>query len=625
MIVTLAGHVDHGKTAIVKALTGIETDRLEEERRRGLTIDLGFAYCDLGSERVGFVDVPGHHRFIHNMIAGVAEHQHALLIVAADDGVMPQTKEHLQILTLMGLRHGTIVLNKIDLVSEERKQEVREDISALVANSSLRDVEIVEVSATNGAGVAHLTHALTDAALQFRKSESERCFRLAVDRSFSPRGVGTVVTGTVHDGNLTVGQQLTLSDPLSTVRVRSLVVNGIDSESASAGDRCGVQISDARASDVPRGAWLRDPDAFSETQHLTLLLDVIDDFPRTVKNWSPIHVYHATSHAQGRLALLEGQLQAGDTGFVDLNCSTPLQVCVGDRLVVRDHDLQRTLGGGLVVSTTLSAGRRRSEQRLSVLLSTKPAIQRSDFVDCVVRRSQHEVVDLETHRRAWNLPQTVLEDVKASNNFIVLEGKALHTKYCSKLESQLLEIAERFHTEFPNSTGLRTDQFQRDGSFQNETLNFVLQKCVAEAKLELNGAKFSLPGRSPQLSDYDSKLYEQVLPLIDIHQPKTTGDVAKLLKVPLRELEREMARFAKAQLLVQVSPRRYFTRQKLIDLAEKVQSIGENGSFTVRDVRDASNIGRMVIIDVLEYFDRQRFTQRHGDQRILIGSAEKIV
>ena len=625
MIVTLAGHVDHGKTAIVKALTGVETDRLEEERRRGLTIDLGFAYCDLGTERVGFVDVPGHHRFIHNMIAGVAEHQHALLIVAADDGVMPQTKEHLQILTLMGLRHGTIVLNKIDLVSEQRTHEVREDISALVANSFLRDAEIVEVSATNGAGVAHLTHALTDAAHQFKKSESDRCFRLAVDRSFSPRGVGTVVTGTVHDGNLIVGQQLTLSDPLSAVRVRSLVVNGIDSESASAGDRCGVQISNARASDVPRGAWLRDPDAFSETQHLTLLLDVIDDFPRAVKNWSPIHVYHATSHAQGRLALLEGQLQAGDTGFVDLNCSTPLQVCVGDRIVVRDHDLQTTLGGGLVMSTSPVAGRRRTKRRLSLLRKSELAIQKSDYIACLKHRSSVEIVELDAYRRSWNLPASAIEEIKSRTDWVVLEGNALRVESLYQVKSEILKIATRFHEQYPDRTGMRMDEFQREGTFQNETLAFVLSWCVADSKLELTGGRYALAGRSPQLPEYDSDLFGRVLPLIDIHQPKTTGDISKSLKLPLRELEREMTRFAKARLLIQVTPRRYFTGNKLLNLAHLVEKIGANGSFTVRDVRDASNIGRMIVIDVLEYFDRRRFTQRRGDLRIVIGSAENVV
>ena len=618
MIVTLAGHVDHGKTSIVKALTGVETDRLEEEKRRGLTIDLGFAYCDLAGVRVGFVDVPGHHRFIHNMIAGIAEQQHALLIVAADDGVMPQTKEHLQILALIGLQQGTVVINKGDLVSEDRVQSVRKQVQELIAPTFLRDANCIEVSAYTGRGIPELGEILTQSALEFQRTQIDRSFRLAIDRSFSPRGVGTVVTGTVLDGSVEEGQELTLSSPRVQVRVRSIVAKGIDSESASVGDRCGIQIAGVRASDVQRGAWLRDSLAYTESSHLTLHLQVLDDFPRIVRNWTPVHVYHATSHTQGRLALIDTQISPGQQGFVDLICNEPSQACVGDRVVIRDHDLQRTLGGGLVLATNQVKGRRRNPARLQMLNSILDFVLDTNFEEALSCNASFEVTDLDQYSRSWNLSPDSVRDFSIPHSLIDRESKVLGRDRYAKLQSRILQITEGFHELNPSIEGMRSSDYHRVESFESETLAFVLDHCVTESKLKLSSGRYSLPGWQPQLIKYNRELYDRVLPFIATHQPKSTGDISKALHIPLSELEREMQRFAKADLMVQVSARRYFTQEHLEKLKELVISLGKQGPFSVRNVRDASSIGRMIIIDVLEYFDRRRVTQRQGDQRVLL-------
>src|SRR4030095_5256364 len=265
MIVTLAGHVDHGKTTLVKALTGIDTDRLEEERRRGLTIDLGFAYTDIGGIRIGFVDVPGHHRFVHNMVAGVASRQVALLTVAAHDSVMPQTREHVGILHLLGLRRGIIAVTKTDMVGAEQLDEARRAIDALVAGTFLDSAPILAVSALTDLGMPELRAALADAARLDSAVSDEQCFRLAVDRAFNVKGTGLVATGTVHSGSARVGDELVLAPQGLRVRIRGLRVQDRDAESAVPGDRCALNVTAIERDQVTRGNWLVATDAFFPT------------------------------------------------------------------------------------------------------------------------------------------------------------------------------------------------------------------------------------------------------------------------------------------------------------------------------------------------------------------------
>jgi len=300
MIITLAGHVDHGKTTIVKAVTGIDTDRLAEEQARGLTIDLGFAYTDLDGHRIGFVDVPGHHSFIHNMIAGVARMQHALLTVAADDGIMPQTEEHLQILQLLGLDSGTVVLNKVDNADENQLQTVENQLRDCLKPTFLHAASIIKVSAKTGVGISTLQESLADAASRVERVPSSRAFRLPIDRVFSRQGLGTIVTGTVYDGEVNVADDVYLSAIQKNVRVRRLVANGLPSQIARAGDRCGLQIAGVNASEISRGDWLRARDTIATTDTMTLQFELAEGFSREIKNWCHVHVYHGTAHRLGK-------------------------------------------------------------------------------------------------------------------------------------------------------------------------------------------------------------------------------------------------------------------------------------------------------------------------------------
>ena len=336
MIVTLAGHVDHGKTSLVRAITGIDTDTLREEQRRGLTIDLGFAYAVDGEDSgdvLGFVDVPGHHRFIHNMVAGVAAMQYALLTVAADDGPMPQSREHLQILELTGLRQGIVALTKCDRVGPDRVLAAENEIRALVAGTFLEGATIVRTSAQTGFGIPELTRALWTAHRGADRQVSSGQFRLAVDRTFNVRGSGLVVTGTVHAGRVVRNQEVAVFPTDDKARVRSIRAQNYQVDGAGAGDRTALNLAGVDLHRIGRGCWLTETPC-PPHRNFAVDLRVVNDFPRPVKHWLPVHVYHATFHTTAHLALLRsGHLAAGQHGDVELVTDEPLCARHGDHIV----------------------------------------------------------------------------------------------------------------------------------------------------------------------------------------------------------------------------------------------------------------------------------------------------
>ena len=289
MIITLAGHVDHGKTSLVQALTGINTDRLDEEKKRGLTIDLGFAY--LGDGSLGFVDVPGHQKFIHNMVAGIAAQQHGLMVIAADDGPMPQSQEHLDILELIGVSSGTIALTKFDLVDKHRLIECEQEIAELVDKSSFENAAIFKTSINEPDSFKPLLDHLKKQLDQNKTSSGEKVFRIAIDRAFAISGAGTVITGTVHSGSVTINDTLILYPSNKSVKVRGLRAQNSEVETAKLGDRCSINLSGISVDEIERGDWLSTM-PLPKLTNLSVDLKLLPNFPRAIKHWSPIHIYH---------------------------------------------------------------------------------------------------------------------------------------------------------------------------------------------------------------------------------------------------------------------------------------------------------------------------------------------
>lgn len=619
MIVTLAGHVDHGKTAIVKALTGVDTDRLEEEQARGLTIDLGFAYTDVDDHRIGFVDVPGHHNFIHNMIAGVARMQHALLVVAADDGVMPQTEEHLQILQLLGLKHGTVVLNKVDNVDNSQLEHVVLQLRNFLKHTFLRNAPIIETSATTGLGIEALRDSLSIRMGQLEKNLFPRAFRLAIDRVFAKQGLGTVVTGTVYDGDIRVGDDVYLSSVQKRVRIRRIVANGLPAQVATSGDRCGAQIAGVHSNEVSRGDWLRDPETVFATDTLTVQFELVSAFPRDIKNWCRVHVYHGPSHRLGKLFALEGILSQGTNGIIDLVVAEPLHVAIGDRIIVRDQGLERTMGGGIVIATTAPTTRRRLPARVQRLRDFTTVGASDSPQHALIQSCKTTCVNGDDFRLQWNLTKDQFNSFVDRNTIQQVNNRFLAKSTLETVRQELSSMLAEYHNSQSHEFGLTIKQLAKKTSRDLETLRFVLNYGQNTGQFHTKAGQYATTSRTDVTVSYNKDLYKNLLPLIDTKQPFPIGDIAREMKVPLRILENEIKRMLKAKLFVQVSDKRFFTKKRLQELAEIACALNMSGPFSVKQFRDRCGMGRMICIDVLEYFDKVRFTQREADTRRVVG------
>ncbi|OYX86638.1 MAG: selenocysteine-specific translation elongation factor, partial [Azorhizobium sp. 35-67-5] len=370
MIIGTAGHIDHGKTSLVKALSGVDTDRLKEEKARGISIDLGFAYLPVdGEQTLGFIDVPGHEKFVHTMLAGASGIDFALLVVAADDGVMPQTREHLAIIDLLGISHGIVALTKADLADAARLADVSAQIAATVAGTSLEGAGILPVSSATGAGIADLKARLVEAAHHLDHRDAGGRLRLAVDRSFTLAGAGTVVTGTILSGTVRTGDLVKVSPSGRDARVRSIRAQDTPAEIGRAGDRCGLNLAGPSMSRdaIARGDVVLDPTLHAPTDRIDALLKVLPGEKKAISQWLPVRFHTAAREVGGRVVLLGDPIAPGGSGHVQIVLEEPIATASGDRFVVRDTSAQRTIGGGRLLDLRPPSRKRRTPQRLAQL------------------------------------------------------------------------------------------------------------------------------------------------------------------------------------------------------------------------------------------------------------------
>ena len=628
MIVTLAGHVDHGKTSLVEALTGVNTDTLAEEKRRGLTIDLGFSYTDIGGRRVGFVDVPGHHRFIHNMVAGVAAHQHALLVVAADDGPMPQTLEHLALLRLLGVERGIAAVTKSDCVEPERLEDVRSAVAALARESGLHLSGVVATSCVTGTGLDTLRRHIASVPLPTPEMQLEQEFRLAIDRAFVINGVGVVVTGTIHSGAIEKGMDVAVAPRGLSARVRSLRVSDRAADRAVAGDRCAIGLGGISLDQVGRGDWLVAPTTLAATHSIVVDLQVLADFPRSVRHWLPVHVYHAASHAEGHVALLESApLTAGQSAMVELVLATPLHPKFGDRLVLRDHAMEHTIGGGRVIDIAPPEKARRAPKRLACLEA-----KRTDDATLAMRRLvELQDVDIDAFRRVRNLTEEAFGRRLGATDHVLLtrDTRTLavsKAKWSTALELLASQI-NAYHKAAPHSQGLKADQIRRTGVVPKEWLEDALAALAAAGSIAETGGHFHEPNHRAALPPDEAAVFKRIQAAIRAQdQPPSIGDIAKSLGMPLRSLEALINRLAKLGFLTRAGDHRVLLPDQLAAFVATAQRLAKSqpGGFTARDFRDAASVGRNLAIDVLEYFDRCGFTRRYGDLRRIVGDPSTV-
>jgi len=630
MIIATAGHVDHGKTSLLKRLTGIDTDRLPEEKRRGLTIDLGFAYTDAlrPGETTGFVDVPGHEKFIRNMLAGVTAIDAALLVVAADDGPMPQTREHLAILDLVGVRTGIVAITKTDLVEADWLDEVVAETRALLQPTGLAEAPVVAVSSTNGAGIDRLTEAIG----ALRAVEKPACggFRMAIDRSFIVGGAGLVVTGLVQSGILKAGDRLAVSPagPKGIgVRVRGLKVQDAPAAEARAGDRCAVNLAgaDVDRAAIGRGQWLVAPGLRSVSRRLDIDLRLLASEARPLRHWTPVHVHAGTADIPGRVALLEaGKLAPAERALAQLVLDRGICVCRGDAVILRDQSARRTIGGGTVLDCHGPQRGRATPQRLAMVRAQR----RPNHAEALAAQLDIAAggVDLTAFARNRNQTKMELAGLEAPGLVRVGSGE----RHAAILDRHLAGLAEAIRAaltgraEGRNSeSGLPAAALPRllPGRPLAACIDAALDRLIRDGIAERRGERIVLAGRRIELEPRDARLWSRIEPALTASgRPRTVWEVSEALGIAGNEAARFFKRAQAAGLVMQVSKNRFLTPEALETLANAAETgLASSGGdrFTVADFRDWSGLGRNLSVEMLEYFDRAGFTRRAGNERVI--------
>jgi selenocysteine-specific elongation factor len=631
MIVGTAGHIDHGKTALVKALTGVDADRLAEEKARSITIDLGYAYTPLpGGEILGFVDVPGHEKFIHNMLAGTTGMDFALLVIAADDGPMPQTVEHLQIVDLLGIRQGAVALTKIDRVDAERIAEVNGEIQALLLGTRLAGCPVLPVSAVTGTGVAELRAHLEAAAGSLGKRIVRGAFRLAADRCFTIAGAGTVVTGTVFSGSVRVGDRLLLSPSGRPVRVRGIHAQNRAAETGLAGQRCALNLADVERSEVQRGDWVLAPELHRPTRRLDVRLALLAGEPRPLQHWTPVHVHLAAFHATGRVALLQDTpLEPGGSALAQLVLDKPTCAVNGDRFILRDGSAQRTLAGGKVLDAQLPARGRRTPQRRAILPAWEEADPRAQLQALLA--VSPDGVDLGAFAANANLTGDELEPLCRSLDLRRVEGAralAFAGEHWPELRSAVIEALRQEHEAASDSLGLNAEQLRLRTAPRIERAAFavVLAELLEAGYCAREGSWWHLPGHALVLAEQDEVLWQRLAPLLrdQPYQPPRVRDIARAESLDEAAVRKQMVQAARMGRVYRVAHDHYFDRSAVAALADIVRELAReapDGTVSAARFRDAIGTGRKLAIHILEYFDRIGLTRRVGDAHRLRGGS----
>lgn len=632
MIVATAGHVDHGKTSLIKQLTGVDTDRTAEEQRRGLSINLGFAYLPVDEEhRIGFVDVPGHQRFLNTMIAGINGVDVVMLVVAADDGPMPQTLEHLDILRLLGVSQYLLVISKIDRVDQQRLETVRQQVLAMVPGNT----PVYPVDSTNGQGVSELLACLQDMARHTPVRSAHGCFRMSLDRAFHLKGAGLVVTGTVAAGAINEGDELILQPQQQRVRVRKIHAQDELSSQARAGQRCALNLTgDVDKNDIARGDWLTIDDAVATSNRFDARLQMLVNSPVALKHLTPVKLYIGAKRIDARLFLIErdsdsSRLEPGAAALVQLIVDGPILCCCGDRFLLRDYSETVTLAGGRVIdplAPRFGKARQPRLRRLAAMELATPALALLQILEA------QQLLEFNSFAASWNLTpaeskalllEPELKDiqaVQAADRMLLLSAELKRSH-----KTALLEFVHGWQAGHPGEPGIAPAIVaqQMAAKLRGELVQPLLLELLKEESLKLaNGLLSSRDHRAAFSAEtqQDWQRVEQALRDLGRQVPKVSS-LAQQLELPAKQLQGVLAQAVKQGRAHRLEESRYLLTPTLREFAAAVLSLAsEQQTFSAREFRDAAGCGRNLAIEVLEYFDGKQFTRRQGEVRSVVNS-----
>ncbi len=629
MIVGTAGHIDHGKTSLIRRLTGKDTDRLPEEKRRGISIELGYAYLpiaadDRSPERViGFIDVPGHERFIHAMVSGATGIDLALLVIAADDGPMPQTREHLEILRLLGITHGAIVLTKIDSVDQSAGDLAVAAIAEAVAGQPAEKWPLFPVSSITGEGIDALRDFLLKQSVQFSQHRRSGVFRLAVDRAFSLSGIGTIVTGTAHAGSVAVGDEIEIASPsrsqVGRGRVRSIHAQDQIAEAGHAGQRLALNLAGLAVEDAERGSWVIGAGFENSVSRFDMLLSVSGLHDRVIGQGLEVHLHHGSADLMAKLyPLTTDRVSPGDDCFASVTLAQPIAICRGDRLVIRDSQAQTTLGGGRVLDIYPPNRGRRAAQRLELL----NVLAEQDDVACLIQTVAQAPLPMSRLISGWNISQADAGLLVEQGGLIVASGVIFHPEQWAHYGQRLVLAVEQAHVREPEMPGLELNRARRVAAPQLEPAAFdeLVDHLLARGQLERKGAFLARPGHKIELSPAERNLWTSIAPLLDEspYNPPRVRDIAKLTNIPEPEIRANLRRVARVGEVALVALDHFFLIHRINEMARIAAELhGLHGTVRAADFRDRIGGGRKVAIQILEFFDRVGYTRRLRDDHLI--------
>lgn len=628
IIIGTAGHIDHGKTALIRALTGIETDRLKEEKKRGITIDLGFAYLDLpDGERAGIIDVPGHEKFIKNMLAGVGGIDMVLLVIAADEGIMPQTEEHLNILSILQIKKGIIVLTKTDLVDEEWLEMIQGDIRTYVKDTFLEDAPIVPVSAVKGRGLEALKQEIYKITQDIKSKDIDASVRIPIDRVFTVGGFGTVITGTQVEGTLEVGDVLNIYPYEKLSKVKNIQMHGKNVEKSYAGQRVAINLANVKTEEIHRGDVLARQDSMQVTMLLDVKLNLLKNVPRALKNRARIRFHHGTSEVLGRVILLEkDSLKAGESTYAQVQLEEEVALKAGDHYVLRFYSPVDTIGGGVVLDANPYKHKRFREDVLEVLhvketgdfesvleqsiKKYSKALQTIDFIAIQLGKAKSEL-------------QQGLEFLLKEEIIIKLSDQIyVHMDFIEELRQTITALLTQYHQKNPLRAGMGKEEF-RSRVFKSELNKLsaqLIQYFVSEKVIEVYLNVVALAGFEISFTNEEQKcltLFEEQY-LESAFMPPYIDEIVKLCPKGING-QLLIQTLVDRSVLVKIDANICLHQKRFEEALFKIRAyIRENKRMTLGECRDMLGTSRKYAVPILEYLDQQKITKKIEDHRILI-------
>ncbi len=629
VILGTAGHIDHGKTQLVKALTGTDTDRLKEEKQRGISIELGFAHLDLGDDlRIGIVDVPGHEKFIRQMVAGSGGIDLAALVIALDEGVMPQTVEHLDILSLLNLKLGLVVLTKSDLVDEELALLAEEDVQEAVRNTFLENAPMVRVSSKTGDGIDELKGVIRELALKIEDKPVHGSLRLPVDRVFTLKGHGTVVTGTLISGSIAVGDEIEILPSQIKSSVRSIESHKLTEERALPGQRVAVNLRSVEQDQIHRGDVVTHTADFKPSYIVDVRLKALGRSPIPVQNRKKVRLHHYTSEVEARVVLPDLQvLEGGKEILAQLRTSAPIVPATGDRFVIRALSPNVTLGGGVIVNPR---GLKLKARSAKIFLEMDNADE-TGIVASLVRSgglpgvSRNELLGL-SGLQSKRLDK-ILEHLKSNRRIIrydAAENKLVHGDFFELIRKRILERLAAFHNDQPLREGISKQELRSTIPGSDKLFRSVLEHLVSKLEVEDLGDLIRLAGHQVKLKEDEKGLQDKIFSLIQKgkNQPPLLKEIIVAVGSDQKRIRSLLGILEKEGKIVRVKDEIYFSSEYVSEVKAKlIDYIKKHGGVTPSQFNEITASSRKYNIPLLEYFDREKFTLRVGDQRVLRGSA----